>query len=115
MARTRAANTPKKNAAKTKAITATTKASTSKTGRSAPTPPSIRGEKRVKETDASVPVGPARRRRGTHDGPTVAAAIDRRKQFSGTDEPADPKGGSSARRPAGGNAGRRAVGLPHST
>jgi hypothetical protein len=115
MARTRAANTPKKKAAKTKAITATSKTSTSKTGRSAPKPPSIRGEKRVKATDATVPVGPARRRRGMHDGPTVAAAIDHRKQFSGTDAPANPKRGSSAGRPAGGNAGRRAVGLPHST
>ena len=81
------------------------------TKKAAPPPPSIRGEKRVKETKASVPVGPARRKRGTHDGPTKAAAIDRRKQFSGTDEPADPKR-QTARRPAGGNAGRRAVGLP---
>jgi hypothetical protein len=57
-------------------------------------PPAIRGEKRVKETNATVPVAPARRRRGTPDGPTDPAAIDRRKQFSGTDEPADPKRGT---------------------
>src|SRR3954465_3138963 len=61
-------------------------------------PPSIRGEKRVKETNATVPVAPARRRRGTHDGPTDPAAIDRRKQFSGTDEPADPKRGKTSQR-----------------
>jgi hypothetical protein len=74
--------------------------------------PSIRGEKRVKKTKATVPVGPALRRRGTHDGPTDPAAIDRRKQFSGTDEPADPKSGKSTRRPSGGSAGRAAIGLP---
>jgi hypothetical protein len=85
-----------------------------KADRSSAKPPAIRGERRVKETDASVPVGPARRRRGTHDAPTKAAAVDRRKQFSGTDEPADPKR-QTARRPAGGNAGRRAVGLPDNT
>src|SRR6478735_6909845 len=83
-----------------------------KTNRSNPKPPGIRGEKRVKETDASVPVGPARRRRGMHDGPTEPAAVDRRKQFSGTDEPANPKR-KAARRPAGGNAGRRAVLASH--
>jgi hypothetical protein len=55
--------------------------------RSKVAPPSIRGEKRVRKTDTTIPVGPARRRRGTHDGPTDPAAIDRRKQFSGTDEP----------------------------
>jgi hypothetical protein len=87
---------------------------TRKTNRSDAKPPGIRGERRVKETDASVPVGPARRRRGTHDAPTSAAAVDRRKQFSGTDEPANPKR-ENARRPAGGNAGRRAVGLPDNT
>ena len=59
--------------------------------------PSIRGEKRVKATDASVPVGPARRRRGTHDGPTDPAAIDRRREFTGTDQPADPTRGKSSR------------------
>jgi hypothetical protein len=58
--------------------------------RTAAKPPSIRGEKRVKETHASVPVAPARRLRGRHDGPTDPAAVDRRKQFSGTDEPAAP-------------------------
>ena len=75
-------------------------------------PPAIRGEKQVKETDATVPLAPPRRRRGTHDGPTDPAAIDRRKQFSGTDEPADAKSGKSSRRPSGGSAGRAAVGLP---
>ena len=48
--------------------------------------PSIRGEKRVKETEASVPVAPARRPRGRHDGPTNPAAVDRRRQVTGTDE-----------------------------
>ena len=110
MARTRAADTRQK---KTKTAT-TTKAPTRKTSRSAAKPPAIRGEKRVKKTDATVPVGPPRRRRGMHDGPTAMAAVDRRKQFSGTDEPANPKRGT-ARRPAGGNAGRRAVGLPDNT
>jgi hypothetical protein len=49
-------------------------------------PPALPGEKRVRRTDASVAVGPAKRRRGQHDGPTDPAAIDRRKQISGTDE-----------------------------
>ena len=104
MARARA-GTPKKKP---------TQPVTRKGSQSKVDPPSIRGERRVKETEATVPVAPARRRRGTHDGPTVSAAIDRRKQFSGTDEPADPKR-QTARRPAGGNAGRRAVGLPDHT
>lgn len=52
--------------------------------------PSIRGEKRVKATDASIPVGPPSRRRGTHDGPTDPAAVDRRREFTGTDQPAEP-------------------------
>jgi hypothetical protein len=80
-------------------------------GAAAAKAPAIRGEKRVRETDATVPVAPARRRRGMHDGPTEPAAVDRRKQFSGTDEPADPKRGT-AKRPSGGSAGRPAVGLP---
>ena len=54
--------------------------------KSAARPPSIRGEKRVKKTRASIPVGPARRKRGTHDGPTDPAAVDRRRQVTGTDE-----------------------------
>ena len=74
--------------------------------------PSIRGEKRVKETDASIPVGPSRRARGTHDGPTDPVAIDQRKEFTGTDQPADPAKGKQGRQRAGGNAGRPAVGLP---
>ncbi len=59
--------------------------------------PSIRGEKRVKATDASIPVGPARRQRGRHDGPTDPAAIDRRKEFTGTDQPAEPSRAKSRR------------------
>ena len=75
--------------------------------------PSIRGEKRVKKTNVTVPVGPPKRRRGTHDGPTDPRAIDRRKEFVGTDQPADPKAAEASRpRKAGGNAGRGAVGLP---
>ena len=74
--------------------------------------PSIRGEKRVKGTDASLPVRPPRRARGTHDGPTDPAAIDQRKEFTGTDQPADPAEGKQGRQHAGGNAGRPAVGLP---
>ena len=73
-------------------------------------PPSIRGEKRVKRTEKTVPVGPAKRRRGTHDGPTDPVAVDRRKQITGTDEPASDK--SARARKGGGNAGRSAVGLP---
>ena len=103
MARTQAADRQRK-----------TQPVTRKTNRPGAKPPAIRGERRVKETEASVPVAPARRRRGTHDAPTKAAAVDRRKQFSGTDEPANPKREKS-RRPAGGNAGRRAVGLPDNT
>ena len=73
--------------------------------------PSIVGEKRVKKTTATVGVGPAKRKRGTHGGPTVAAAIDRRRQITGTDEPV--KGGSKNAKPrGGGNPGREAVGLP---
>jgi hypothetical protein len=105
MARTRAAADRQKK---------TTQPVPGKTNRPSPKPPAIRGERRVKETDATVPVGPARRRRGTHDAPTDPAAVDHRKQFSGTDEPADPKR-ETACRPAGGNAGRRAVGLPDNT
>ena len=75
-------------------------------------PPAIRGEKRVKETDATVPVAPAPRRRGMRNGPTDPKAVDRRKEFTGTDQPADEKRGKTAQSPGGGNAGRRAVGLP---
>lgn len=71
-------------------------------------PPAIRGEKRVKRTEKTIPVGPARRRRGTHDGPTDPVAVDRRKQITATDESADVNRG----KPRGGNAGRSAVGLP---
>ena len=74
-------------------------------------PPSIRGEKRVRKTAAAVPVGPARRARGTHDGPTDPAAIDHRNQVTGTDELRDA-GGKQPRQRGGGNAGRPAVGLP---
>ena len=68
-------------------------------------PPSIRGEKRVKATGASLPVGPSPRRRGTHDGPTDPAAIDRRREFTGTDQPADPTPGKPAKRRRGGGGG----------
>ena len=40
-------------------------------------------ERVVPETDRTVPVREAKR---TKQGPTVNAALDRRKQFSGTDE-----------------------------
>lgn len=73
--------------------------------------PSIRGEKRVRQTSASLPVAPSRRKRGTHDAPTDPAAVDRRREFTGTDDPADRKSGKTTR-PRGGNAGRGAVGLP---
>ena len=86
---------------------ARTRSTTSRTtkplkSKDAARPPSIRGEKRVPKTEASVPVGPPRRRRGTHDGPTDPAAIDRRKEFSGTDQPAGDAGAEPAnrRRPA---------------
>jgi hypothetical protein len=74
--------------------------------------PSIRGEKRIGETDASIPIAPGRRKRGTHDGPTDPAAVDKRREFTGTDDPVDRKSGKGAARPRGGNAGRGAVGLP---
>jgi hypothetical protein len=47
-------------------------------------------EKKVKETDKTIAVKPLRAPK-TGQGPTNPAAIDRRKQFSGTDEPADAK------------------------
>lgn len=48
--------------------------------------PSIRGEKRVQETHATIPVKSAKRVRGMHDGPTDPAAVDRRIEITGTDE-----------------------------
>jgi hypothetical protein len=63
-----------------------TKSKSKSTSKSTARPPSIRGEKRVKRTGASIPLGPARRQRGTHDGPTDPAAVDRRRQITGTDE-----------------------------
>ncbi len=74
--------------------------------------PSIRGEKRVKKAGADVPVGPARRARGTHDGPTDPAAIDRRSQVTGTDELRDRGTVKQPRQRGGGDAGGPAVGLP---
>lgn len=82
-----------------------------KTSRSKVSPPAIPGEKRIKKTTAAVPVGPPRRRRGMHDGPTIVAAIDQRRQFSGTDEPAPGKKAKPGSR-GGGNPGRGPVGLP---
>ncbi len=75
-------------------------------------PPSIRGEKRVRATKASVPVAPPRRQSGTHDGPTDPAAVDQRREFIGTDDATGGKSGKAPRAKGGGNAGRRAVGLP---
>lgn len=76
-------------------------------------PPSVRGEKRVKRTKGTaLPVGPSRRARGTHDGPTDPAAVDRRKQVTGTDELRNPVNAKRPRQRGGGNAGRQAVGLP---
>lgn len=81
--------------------------------KSAAPPPSVRGEKRVTRTKgAALPVGPSRRARGTHDGPTDPAAIDRRKQVTGTDELRNPVNPKQPRQRGGGNAGRPAVGLP---
>ena len=74
-------------------------------------PPSIRGEKRVRKTNAAVPIAPARRARGTHDGPTDPAAVDRRKEVTGTDEL--PK--RARRTGGGGNANRPAIGLPRTS
>jgi hypothetical protein len=49
------------------------------------TAPQIAGEKAVRRTDASVPV--SRAKTSPEDrGPTAAAAIDRRRQVTGTDE-----------------------------
>src|SRR4029079_17443922 len=75
---------------------------TTTSNRGGPRPPSIRGEKRVKETGVTIPVAPSRRKRGRHDGPTDAAAIDHRKQITGTDELGNVKGGT--RRQKGGGA-----------
>ena len=46
----------------------------------------VRGEKQVNETDATLPVKPVRVSAKAKE-PLVAPAVDRRKQFSGTDEP----------------------------
>ena len=52
-------------------------------------PPSIRGEKRVKGTERTVPVEPPEPEAG---GPTEPAAVDHRKQFTGgTDEPVEDR------------------------
>ena len=80
--------------------------------KSAAAPPSVRGEKRVKRTKAAtLPVGPSRRARGTHDGPTDPAAVDRRKQITGTDELRNPDNPKLSRQRGGGSPGRPAVGL----
>ena len=110
-AKGKTANVVKPAAGKTEPVGATKGSAKASRAKDKKAPPAIRGEKVVRKTKTTVPVGPSRRARGTHDGPTDPAAIDRRKQFSGTDEPADPKRGS-ARRPSGGSAGRAAVGLP---
>ena len=102
---------PKTAGGKTQPVGATKRTTKSARSNGKASPPVIRGEKLVRKTKATIPVGPSRRARGTHDGPTDPVAIDRRKQFSGTDEPADPKRGT-ARRPSGGSGGRPAVGLP---
>jgi hypothetical protein len=58
---------------------------TRKTARAARPAPQIAGEKAVRRTDASVPVG--RAKTSPEDrGPTAPAAIDRRRQVTGTDE-----------------------------
>ena len=69
--------------------------------------PAIVGEKRVKKTGQTVAVGPAKRKRGLHSGPTALAAVDRRRQITGTDEL--PK---RAKVRGHGNSGRGPVGLP---
>jgi len=58
---------------------------TRKTDRKARPAPQIPGEKAVRRTDTSVPVGRAKTS-PEDQGPTVAAAIDRRRQVTGTDE-----------------------------
>ena len=57
-------------------------------GKNVPSSRKIPGERAVRETDSTVPVKPVKRRRGT-EKPSDPAAIDRRKQFTGTDEHAD--------------------------
>lgn len=47
------------------------------------------GEKAVEKTDSDVPVAPEPQP-AVPDHPTDPAAIDQRKQFTGTDEPAQP-------------------------
>jgi hypothetical protein len=84
---------------------------TAKMSKQKVSPPSIVGEKRVKRTEAAVAVKPAKRKQGMHDGPTNPAAIDQRRQITGTDEPVKGKGGRVQPR-SGGNPGRGPVGLP---
>lgn len=48
----------------------------------------IADERAVRETDQTVPVRPAKKP-GVPEHPTDPAAVDQRKQFSGTDEHAE--------------------------
>jgi hypothetical protein len=63
----------------------TGRSGTRKTARAARPAPQLPGEKAVRRTDASVPVGPAKTSPEDR-GPTAPAAIDRRRQVTGTDE-----------------------------
>jgi hypothetical protein len=70
---------------------------TRKTTRTARPAPQIAGEKAVRRTDASVSV--ARAKTAPEDqGPTVAAAVDRRRQVTGTDELPGRSGNTGQRR-----------------
>jgi len=48
--------------------------------------PQIAGEKKVEPTNQTIPVKPPRRS-AKADEPLAGPAVDRRKQFTGTDEP----------------------------
>src|SRR5436190_23202243 len=58
--------------------------------RKSASPIGLPGERVVRETDKTVAVKPPKRGTG-RKGPTADAAVDRRKQFSGTNEHADDR------------------------
>ena len=70
---------------------------TRKTARAARPAPQIAGEKAVRRTGASIPVSRAETSPDER-GPTVAAAIDRRRQVTGTDEVPGKAGRTTGRR-----------------
>ena len=71
--------------------TATSRTTKPLKSKDAAQPPSIRGEKQVKEAKSAVPVDLPKRSAEAEE-PLAPEAIDHRKQFSGTDEHAADRG-----------------------